>query len=254
MSEVKRKYGWRPDKPDQRDHKFINMMDAAHLPGYVDLRSYACPVIYDQGNLGSCTGQAIAGAVEYDIIRQDIPTFIPSRLFIYYNERALEGTVNEDAGAEIRDGIKVIASQGVCHEKLWPYDISRYTERPDDVAYTDALNYTGLSYRRIDSRFLNNLKSALAQGFPFVCGIAVYESFESSYVANTGIVPMPHMNEQFLGGHAVCCVGYRDSTQRFIMRNSWGTSWGDKGYFTIPYTYLTNLNLADDFWTITKIK
>ena len=116
------------------------------------------------------------------------------------------------------------------------------------------MNYQALSYRRLNNSNINDLKSALAQGFPFVCGISIYESFESSTVAESGIVPMPDPSEKQLGGHAILCVGYNDDSKTFIMRNSWGPDWGMAGYFTLPYAYLTNINLADDFWVITKVE
>jgi C1A family cysteine protease len=94
------------------------------------------------------------------------------------------------------------------------------------------------------------MRSCLAEGFPFVFGFTVYASFESAKVANTGVVPMPVLAEKVLGGHAVLAVGYNDKQKRFLVRNSWGTGWGMSGYFTIPYAYLTDSNLADDMWTI----
>jgi C1A family cysteine protease len=83
-------------------------------------------------------------------------------------------------------------------------------------------------------------------------GFSVYDSFESDEVAKTGIVPMPMKSESLLGGHATMAVGYDDKTQRFLVRNSWGESWGMKGYFTIPYAYLENRSLSDDLWTIRR--
>ncbi len=101
---------------------------------------------------------------------------------------------------------------------------------------------------------LNELKGCLADGYPFVFGISVYDSFESDEVAKTGIVPIPSPTEQMLGGHCIVAVGYDDATQRFTIRNSWGTEWGDYGHCYLPYEYLTNGNLASDFWTLRIIK
>jgi C1A family cysteine protease len=98
------------------------------------------------------------------------------------------------------------------------------------------------------------MKASLAAGYPFVFGFSVYESFEGDAVAKSGIVPMPGMTEMEVGGHAVMAVGYDDSQQRFLARNSWGSEWGMSGYFTIPYDYLTDSNLADDFWVIRLVR
>jgi len=248
---MKRIYNWRPSVPDFRDLKFEPKLDVAALPSKVDLRP-ECPEVYDQGQLGSCTANAIGGAFEFELLRQKITDFMPSRLFIYYNERALEGTVRTDSGAQIRDGIKVTIKQGVCPETEWPYIITKFKNKPTRKCYTDALKNIVNQYQNIPQVLLN-LKSCLAQGSPFVFGISVYSSFESQTVADTGIVPMPDKSEKCLGGHAVCCVGYDDDSQRFIVRNSWGASWGQKGYFTIPYSYLTNTGLASDFWVINSV-
>jgi C1A family cysteine protease len=249
-----KRYGWVPDLPDARDYMYaapVEMM--AKLPSKVDLRPN-CPPVYDQGQLGSCTGNAIAGAVQFDREKQKLkPDFVPSRLFIYYGERVIEGTVNSDAGAQIRDGIKVVAKQGVPPETDWPYDITKFADKPPPKAFTDALKDLAVSYSRV-SQNLGQMKGCLASGFPFVFGFTVYDSFESQQVAQTGVVPMPASGESVLGGHAVVAVGYDDGQQRFIVRNSWGTGWGMQGYFTIPYAYLTDTGLASDFWTIRLIK
>ncbi|MEO8713968.1 MAG: C1 family peptidase [Acetobacteraceae bacterium] len=243
-------YGWVPDLPDARDHGYAAPRAVmVKLPTHIDLRPQ-CPVIYDQGQLGSCTGNAIAGAVQFERAKQKLtPDFIPSRLFIYYNERVIEGTVGTDAGAAIRDGIKVVATLGVPPETDWGYDIAKFAQKPPVAAFTDALKDKALSYQRI-SHSLTQMKGCLASGYPFVFGFTVYDSFESQTVAQTGVVPMPGPGETVLGGHATLAVGYDDSQQRFIVRNSWGETWGMKGYFTIPYTYLTQRSLSSDFWTI----
>jgi len=199
--------------------------------------------------LGSCTANAIAAAIEFDRKKQGLPDFVPSRLFIYYNERVMEGTVDTDSGAQIRDGIKSVASQGACSEDEWPYDISKFAVKPGDKCFSDALKDRAVLYSRL-TQILNQLKGCLFSGYPFVFGFTVYESFESDAVAQSGIAPMPGAGERVLGGHAVQAVGYDNSQQRFIVRNSWGDGWGMKGYFTLPYAYLTDSNLSDDFWTI----
>jgi C1A family cysteine protease len=247
-----KRYGWIPDLPDHRDRLFTAPPDIV-VPARVDLRD-GCPPVYDQGELGSCTAHAIAGAVEFVMRRQGIAdTFTPSRLFIYYNERVIEGTVEEDAGAMLRDGIKSVARLGAPHERLWPYDIANFREKPASPVYRDGLLHQALLYRRI-VQTADQMKGCLASGFPFVFGFAVYESFESEPVARTGRVPMPKPHEALLGGHAVLAVGYDDRAGVFFVRNSWGAAWGDRGYCTMPYAYLCDTNLSDDFWTITLVE
>jgi C1A family cysteine protease len=180
------------------------------------------------------------------------PDFTPSRLFIYYNERVIEGTVKSDSGAQIRDGIKVVTKEGDCPETEWPYVITKFTNKPTAQCYKDALKYKAVQYQRV-AQNVNQMKGCLASGYPFVYGFTVYESFESKNVAKTGVVPMPASGEKILGGHCVLAVGYDDSQQRFLARNSWGTDWGLQGYFTVPYAYLTDPNLSSDFWTIRLI-
>jgi C1A family cysteine protease len=245
------RYGWVPDLPDPRD--FLYAAPAAvlqKLPAKVDLRPH-CPAVYDQGQVGSCTGNAIAGAFEFEQRKATLQEFVPSRLFIYYNERAIEGTTNQDSGARIRDGIKTVVKLGVCPETDWPYSeqLSEVTTKPSPTAYTDAAPNKASAYHRITQN-LNQMKGCLAEGYPFVFGFTVYESFESPQVAKTGIVNMPEPTESQVGGHAVMAVGYDDSQQRFIVRNSWGPAWGMAGYFTMPYAYLTDPSYSNDFWTV----
>jgi C1A family cysteine protease len=247
-------YGWRPDLPDHRDFRYsVPRRLLVRLPSKTDLRKF-CPPVYNQGNLGSCTANAIGGAFEFGQMKQDKKKdFLPSRLFIYYNERVMEHSVNFDSGAAIRDGMKSVNQQGVCPEKMFPYNIEKFTLKPSLACYRDALNHQVLSYHRID-RSLAQFRGCLAEGFPFVFGFTVYSSFESEVVARTGKINMPKKDEDVLGGHAVMAVGYDDSANRFIVRNSWGADWGLKGYFTMPYDYLTDENLSDDFWTIRMVE
>lgn len=244
---AKHVYGWKRQLPDRRDFKVEHLhLDA--LPTSVDLRPNM-PPCYDQGQLGSCTANGIAGIIEHQFIAQKLPVWVPSRLFVYYNERALEGTVESDAGADIRDGIKTVATDGVCTEAEWPYVESKFTNKPDANCYTDAKKNLVQTYTALGQN-LPTLKSKLAQGFPIVFGITVYESLESDSVASTGIVPMPAPTEQCLGGHCVVIVGYDDSKSSFLVRNSWGTDWGIDGYFWLPYAYVLNPDLASDFWVV----
>ncbi|MGD1043777.1 MAG: C1 family peptidase [Bacteroidota bacterium] len=244
------RYGWLPDVPDQRDLLYSAVRPSPlALPPHIDLRP-TCSPVENQSNLGSCTGNALAGAIEFLERKDGVPFVEASRLFIYYNERAMEGTVKSDAGAMIRDGIKTLKNQGVCSETRWPYIISKFAIKPNADCYKEALKRQITSYHRILT--LDDMRTCLAEGFPFVFGFTVYESLESQEVARTGVVQMPQPNERSLGGHAVLAVGYDDVQKRFIVRNSWGTDWGQRGYFTIQYEYLANRNLADDLWTIRR--
>jgi C1A family cysteine protease len=259
------RYGWKPDLPDQRDYSYaVPQSVAKSISASVDLRAQ-CPPVYDQGGIGSCTANAIAGALEFDMIKQGLEDFTPSRLFIYYNERSMEGSVGSDAGAFIRDGIKSVASQGDCPESMWTYDATpaqsdgtfppgaKAATQPPQTCYDNAIHHKALNYQSVD-RNLADMKGCLASGSPFVLGFTVYESFESADVARTGDVPMPGAGEKILGGHAVLAVGYDDEDRVFICRNSWGPAWGDAGYFYMPYAYLLDDNLSDDFWTIRVVE
>jgi C1A family cysteine protease len=238
-------YGWAPDLPDGRDLLYAAPhAQITNLPPSVDLRG-KCPPVYDQGQLGSCTANAIGAAVEF-IHR---PQFVPSRLFIYYNERKMEGTIASDAGAQIRDGIKSVATQGACPETDWPYDITQFAVQPPPPAYANALNTRATRYYRV-VQDIGQIRGCLAEGFPLVFGFTVYEFFEGSEMADSGILTLPAAGEQVVGGHAVMAVGYDDSEQTMLVRNSWGDQWGMDGYFKMPYAYITSHRLASDFWTI----
>ena len=240
------KFGWIKDPYDYRDHVAMAVTKAVKLPSSVDLRP-ACPPVYDQGDLGSCTANGIAACLEFDRRKQGLLDFVPSRLFIYYNEREMEGTTSEDAGASPRDGIKSVAKQGDCPENEWVYDISKFTLKPPSGCYVKALQYRAVSYKRLQT--LLQIKACLASGFICTAGIVVKANFPMD--TPTGNIPMPRGAVE--GGHLVCLVGYNDKNKCFILRNSWGESWGDKGYGYIPYAYFSNPKLASDFWQIQAV-
>ena len=242
------KYHWVKDKIDTRDHLY--QLTNAAQSNVVDLRQY-CSTIEDQGNLGSCTGQAIAGAIELLHKRQN-RTLDISRLFIYYYERVLIGTVNYDSGAYIRDGIKVCYKYGAPTENLWPYNIRKFRTVPQKTALIDAAKRKVTSYQRAAD--FNQVIDAITSGYPVTIGFSVYSSFDSPTVARTGIMPYPNVNkEKLLGGHAVLLVGYNKNNNTFIARNSWGTRWGDQGYFYMPFQVIQNNRMSSDFWVVKSI-
>jgi len=247
-------FGWVPDLPDHRDYMLSLPPIVGEIPSKVDLRINDSPV-FNQGSLGSCTGQATAGAYMFNLKKQNEEVFTPSRLFIYYNGRKAINSIKQDSGAMLRDCIKSVNVDGVCPEDLWPYDITKFKNKPRRKCYRQARNHQSISYSRVP-RTLDSFKSCLASGLPFVFGFAVYESFMTRTVAQSGMMVWPNKDEKLYGGHAVCCVGYDDSIEggRFIVRNSWGDKWGDKGYFYMPYDYLTTKGLADDFWVIQTVE
>ena len=243
-------YGWQPDLPDHRDFLYSAIAPKIRrLPPRVDLTA-GCSRVEDQGRLGSCTANALVGALEFLEKRDRVRFRNLSRLFVYYNERAIEGTVDQDGGALLRDGIKSLAKLGVCAEEHWPYRVShgRFKKKPPRSCYTAAKEHRIISYHRLNT--LVEMRTCLADGYPFVFGFTVYSAFESEAVARSGILHLPKRGEEVEGGHAVMAAGYNDSQERFLIRNSWNTDWGMKGYFTMPYAYLSDRNLSDDFWTI----
>ena len=275
MPILTRKYGYLKGKEDLRDelvvftdhhvHAFCSLRNVKKNNSVFDLRNLVLlPQSIsdmDQGNLGSCTANAISYAYVYDEIKQgNQEIFMPSRLFIYYNERMIEGTIGMDAGAEIRSGIKSINKYGVCIEKHWAYDTSKFAIKPPAKIYTEAKLARAVKYARIDlskdiniMERVNHLKKSIQSGFPFVFGFIVYESFESFETRKSGMVSMPKKDERQCGGHAVCAIGFDDDKKCFIVKNSWGSSWGLNGYFYLPYNYIGDCTLADDFWIIQRV-
>ena len=248
---TKKIYGWIRDLPDNRDLYYKRVISSKDLPSLVNLRN-DCPDAYNQGSLGSCTANALAFLFEYDeIIKNRESKFKPSRLFIYYNERKLDNRIDYDSGSSIRDTIKMIHKTGICDENLWEYDIDKFKDKPPILCYTQVKHYKLIKYYKLKQN-IDDLKACLNDGFPFVVGISIYESFESENSATTGIIKMPLCNEKLLGGHTVAVVGY-DDNYGFLVRNSWGINWGIEGHCFIPYEYICNKNLANDLWTIKNI-
>ena len=236
------------DPVDDRDFKFDKhclIIPSVSLPVSVDLRRGGLPQVLDQSTLGSCTANAISNSLRF----KGKLAYQPSRLFIYYFSRLIEGTVSEDSGCVIRDVMKEIAMYGACSEHLLPYDIIKYTIKPSDQCQKAALQHIkSFKYMSVNQD-MTSLKNALCQGYMITFGISVFDSFESDAVAKTGYVPMPDtQNEQNLGGHCINIVGYSDVSKLFTIMNSWSDSWGDNGFCYLPYKYVLDSNLASDFW------
>lgn len=243
--------GYIPDKEDANDkHYSASRYRTEELPARVDLREYMSPV-ENQGTIGSCTANSMAGAYEYLAMRALGTTGDVSRLFIYYNARYLDGQHAEDSGTTLRNCIQILQEMGACLEPTWPYDPEMVHEEPHTDAYDEAARFLIEEAERVDVN-LNAMKHCLAEGYPFAFGLQLFSSFEQAGT-NGGIVPIPLAGETHDGGHAMLCVGYSDQDQMFVVRNSWGTDWGDNGYCYIPYDYMTHPELCADCWTIKAV-
>lgn len=244
---TERKYVIKQDKLDMRDRVFLASNDP--IPDSVDLRSHMSSIV-NQGQLGSCTANAIASGLGEYLQLSKGQSYVPlSRLDLYWQERNLEGTINEDSGAYIRDGMKVFQQRGIAPETDFPYDITKFTQQPSAQADADAAQHKITEYHRVLT--FADMQAALAQGCPVVIGISVYSSFESYDVSVSGMIPVPDKTkEQLLGGHAVLVVGYKkmnDGKTYAIVRNSWGTNWGQEGYCMIPEDFW-NAGFVSDMW------
>lgn len=267
------RHGWNPDPLDKRDLYFDQtaqgnraVLAALTLPPVLTLvGNVHMPPVCDQSSLGSCT--ANGGECVYDWMHhtQTGKFFDPSRLFLYYNSRLIEGTVSEDSGATIRDMMKAIAKYGMVPEKTIPYDIKHFTKKPTPGQYKTALLHQSLKYARVENDAAKNglllIKAAVQAGHPVVFGSSIYDSFESPGPDSNGCIPYPNVKtESLLGGHCQTIVGWNDSAMGpnwpspggFIVRNSWGIGWADDGYELISYAYLTDKDIADDFWVLIK--
>jgi C1A family cysteine protease len=244
----KKYYGWVPQPIDERDHQFFSVFpNAGDLPKSVDLRNPNLPIV-NQGRVGSCGANASASIFLFEELKGgEADINFKSRLFIYYYARLLMGTVKQDSGVDNRTLMKSLSKYGTCDESLWPYDISKFKTKPSKVAINAAIHklkeYLSLQQTLFD------LKSSLAQGHPFMLGFNVPESFESAEMAKTGIMKMPKFNEQIIGGHDAYSIGYDDYKQIFMIGNSWGEDWGQKGYFEMPYEFIQDPKWVQDFWS-----
>ncbi len=237
------KGGYVPDRVDTRD--YIYKIIVRQFPLVSTLKDRMPPVL-DQGELGCCVSNAVCNALAFLNIKSNKPIGFKSRIFNYYNSRVLEGTVAEDSGCEIRDAIKSSNQTGDCYDMTWPYDISKFTLQPPQQAYTEAAQHKLVLYQRVNQD-RTSIKSCIVSGYPIVIGIMCYNSLGNPNVDN-GDIPMPTRKDYAVGGHCVLVTGYNDFTRKYEIQNSWGTTWGNKGYGTLPYSYVENSSLATDFW------
>ncbi len=269
--------GWIPDYPDMRDYtvrhemmqpmlKSIVSKEEKPLPAKVDLRKWCSP-IEDQQQLGSCTANAVAAAVEYSERKATGKYLDVSRLFLYKVTRNLMKTTG-DTGAFLKSALGALVLFGIPPEEYWPYEPARYEEEPNTFCYAFAQNYRCINYFRHDpngasqQQVLASVKQYLANSIPSVFGFTVYQSIQTSEVAKTGCIPFPDAREKILGGHAIVAVGYDDKKKipsafgrgtvgALLIRNSWGEGWGEAGYGWLPYEYVLQ-GLAVDWWSILK--
>lgn len=256
---MNKKYGWRRSLPDPRDYKYTlpvhTMIDLPNKFNLID----KCPPVWDQGELGSCTAHGACFVYKFNQEQEKLTDYDPSRLYVYYNTRVIEGTVDSDSGAEIRNAIKSIVQYGVCRNDLMPYDIKKFTQKPSDAAYQNGKLHHATEYARVPQD-IQHIKTILAvQQRPIVFGFSVFSNFESDEVARTGKLNLPSPDDSMEGGHCVAIVGYDDTIDGGVVfiRNSWGNKWGlpeYPGYFTMPYKYVLNPDLADDFWFVSNVQ
>jgi C1A family cysteine protease len=244
-----RKLTWIKDSFDERDKKLTLIVKP--IPPLIDLRSKDTSVV-DQENLGSCTGNATGGTFDFEHKNSGLGEFRSARLMIYYDARAIEHTVSDDNGAMIRDCYKSLGTGkkgvGVCPEDMWKYNVLMFDVKPTPECYKEAKKHHALNYKSIHQTPLQ-LKGCLADFHPFTFGFDVYSNFMD--IRSNGIMKMP--SGTYEGGHAVMAVGYIESDRIYIVKNSWGEGWGNKGYFYMPYDYMNDDNLTNDFWTMRKV-
>jgi C1A family cysteine protease len=257
VSKLGYKLNWVPARPVHNE-KVMFKVQGQTLPPLVDNRQF-CPPIVDQGQIGSCSANAAAACFDYLQLKEltakaaiEPEVYDPSkfessaRLLIYYDERAIEGDVDQDGGVStLRNACLALQNQGACPESLWAYDVSQFAVKPSDEAYAEAAKHKISQYAALTSAY--DMKCHLSEGFIFMMGITVFSSFESDEAIATGNIPMPSESDQEEGGHAIAVVGYDDTRQVWICRNSWGTSVMDKGYFYLPYAF----SWIDDQYCVT---
>ena len=243
-----RRYGLKASPPDPRDlHLRSAPIKIAPLPPVVDLETWCGPV-KDQGSLGACTAFAGAGNREYLARRFNGEDVILSPLYLYYQERFLDGTLAEgDTGSTGRTSCRAMNKFGICEETEDRYDVSRFMVAPTPEQCGAAIKYRAGAYHALLTPY--DLKTCMASGYPALVGFTVYESFESSRVAETGVWSLPDKRRELvLGGHEVLFVGYDDQRAAFKVRNSWGPDWGQRGNFWFPYAAAGDPDILMDAW------
>lgn len=233
----------KPSQPDIRD--YIYRSDSTKdLKKSADLREWDT-IVESQYSLGSCSSNAITNAYEL-LVKREYPEHFKhlSRLFIYYNTRSEYGDIQKDDGIYLRDGLKSLAKFGVCSEELWPYDIEKFDDRPTNECYEDAKKRKILTYQKLISIYY--IMQVLGNNNPVVFGMEIYDSF-MDLNERISTVNLPSRKEKSLGGHAMCMVGYDLEKRLFLAKNSFGTSWGDRGYCWIPFDYIRQEGY--DIWT-----
>lgn len=246
MSKILKKLGWYRDLPDNRDLKLAKIeQPTVTLP---PVFHNTTAEIWDQGQLGSCTGHGAGRAMAFDYQKQNGGKIMPSRLQLYYNARRLEFSTKEDSGATIRDVIKGASKYGVAPESLWPYDIAKFAKAPPKKAASAATHFKAIKYQSVPQDDIT-IRSLLAGQNLIVIGFSVYDSFESDQTSQTGNVTMPSGSQ--LGGHCVALTGY-DETGYFF-DNSWGSGWGNGGGGHFPKEYILDPGLAGDFWVVNTV-
>ena len=263
MKSTETRYLLERDAPDSRDYVYSPQPASLRkpLPERVDLRR-RCPPVQNQGRLFTCTAHAVAAAFHVAQRIQKMPAIIPSRSFIYYNERIIAHERRLRHTVTLRNAMKVAARTGVCPESLWRYSVAprEFIKKPPKKAFEAAARHKLERYYRIPIEsmkrgvFLRRLKRCLADGHPFLLGFRVHPSFDNPPTGKwkNGIMPVPgkKKDDKATGGHAVMAVGYDDRKQAVLVRNSWGTDWGVKGHFWMPYSLISDPGFAHDFWTI----
>jgi C1A family cysteine protease len=237
------KFNIKPSLPDNRD--YIYQSDSTEvLRESVDLREWDT-IVESQDSLGSCASNALTNAYELKVVKDYPDKFVHlSRLFVYYNTRLEDGTINEDTGIYLRDGLKAIKKYGICAEDLWPYDIEQWNIKPSDEAYEDAKKRSILQYQKLISTYY--ITEVLNRNKPVVFGMTIYDSF-MELNERISTVSFPSRKEKSLGGHAMCMVGYDLEKRLFLAKNSFGPDWGDNGYCWIPFDYIRQEGY--DIWT-----
>jgi C1A family cysteine protease len=249
---IKHTYGYKPDLFDHRDYKFAPKFGVSQLPPSTNNRAHI-DWIYDQGAENSCVAQSSSSLIRYVRKQQNLPEIDPSRSFIYWCGRVVEGDQTRDQGMQIRTAMQVLSNSGYCSETLWGYYPSTIFAQPAVAVYDAASHNLVAEYVSINQNHAD-LKSSLAEGKPFVFGMEVFTSMESAEVAQSGFVPMPTKTDEVLGAHAVLCVDYDDSKEAYFIMNSWGSGWGQKGFFWLPYNFIESQELCSDFWTINSFR